>query len=41
MIAASANMKIAASNITIKIHQLFSWCLRDHCTAENLSGTCS
>ena len=41
MIAASANMKIAISNITINIYQLFSWCLRDHCAAENLRGTCT
>ena len=29
-------MKVAASNINIKIHQWFCWCPRDHCTAENL-----
>ena len=38
------NMKVAASSVNIKIHQLFfkkadSWCPRDHCTAENLRGT--
>ena len=36
------NMKVAASNVNIKIHQLFFsadfWCPRDHCTAENLMG---
>ena len=38
------NMTEAASNINIKIHQLFSKqrilgdCLRDHCTVENLTG---
>ena len=31
-------MEVAASNINIKINQLFSWCPRDHCTAENLRG---
>ena len=37
------NMKVAASNINIKINQLFSkqrilGVLRDHCTAENVRG---
>ena len=36
------NMKVAASNINIKIHEVFfntdSWCPRDHCTVENPSG---
>ena len=34
-------MKVAASNINVKIRQMFSddsWCLHDHCTAENLRG---
>ena len=37
-----ANMKVAASNINIKIHHCFrngdSWRPRDYCTAKNLSG---
>ena len=35
-----ANMKVAASNINIKIRQMFSehQILYDHCTAENLRG---
>ena len=34
------NMKVAASNVNIKIHQLFSKLriLGDHCSAENLRG---
>ena len=34
------NMKVAASNVNIEIHQLFSKqrILGDHCTAENLRG---
>ena len=37
------NMKVAASNINIKIHEQFSeqWilgCLHDHCAAGNLRG---
>ena len=31
-----ANMKVAARNINIKMHQLFSWCPSDHCTVVNL-----
>ena len=38
------NIKVVASSVNIKIHQLVfkkadSWCPRDHCTAENLRGT--